>query len=792
MLCHKLTTVLVITLSVWGQVRSQDGVDDGVTRVVVNGPTGFSVEAEEERRQLSEGPPRFVNGPTAFSVEAENRKNGVEEGAFEEVEEDLQNSSDSDTPKFQETDVDLESLDNEEDGGGGHMVNGHTGSSALQDELNSGNRGVISTDPKHDNDTMQRPDGFHLETTDWSTDAPQWSFKGGEWALVSLPDKDNHPTIPAPQVPSPALVVVTQEPLKKVHAVRIVEGMENVTLHYTFYLSEGEKPLGVPELKVYQVIDETSTEVASEDRRGAWGDRTVSLPQSGSFEIVFEGRLNKLGNEIAIDDITISGISVSVPAGNDAETNPEDTAVDEGGEMKVDVTTETPDEVSLPPGGDNEVIEGTAKPGEGVEGTEKPGDTGEVTENPQEVEEKPENTEGPVEGTENPDAEAGAVTENPEETLLTTVNSDILLQGNDSIDVVESTDLPLQGNETDNAAISEFTDIPEESNETISKPENNQGPSYVNDTFDLTEAPQFTLEQEKEVETGNDSDITEAVGNVTGPSEVDGDLLNNSTEVPGVNLTVEATVGGNNSNEIENSTLPTNLTGIPEIENATLPTNLTGNPEIENATLPTNMTGNLDYNNTNNFTSNPLDSTPNQGIVTTQPSVLTINATNTTESSNNNATGEGGGGGGGGGGDNTTSIHLTTREPTANLTNPLGNATTDQGNAFNATSTPLIMTNSTSPSGTNNTSSGNGTSLGGSIGEDDGSSTWSAFKVFLIICLLGVAVLGFLYWRRQKRRDDEIPVFSRSTHSDYHNPTFTDDDANFASRGTGNNYKSFE
>lgn len=71
------------------------------------------------------------------------------------------------------------------------------------------------------------------------------------------------------------------------------------------------------------------------------------------------------------------------------------------------------------------------------------------------------------------------------------------------------------------------------------------------------------------------------------------------------------------------------------------------------------------------------------------------------------------------------------------------------------------------------------------------STSWQVFQVFLILCALGLLALGFLYWKKKRRQDDEIPVFQRGT--DYHNPAFSmEDAANFMSRAGRNTYKTIE
>lgn len=71
------------------------------------------------------------------------------------------------------------------------------------------------------------------------------------------------------------------------------------------------------------------------------------------------------------------------------------------------------------------------------------------------------------------------------------------------------------------------------------------------------------------------------------------------------------------------------------------------------------------------------------------------------------------------------------------------------------------------------------------------STSWQVFQIFLVLCVISLLALGFLYWKRKQRQDDEIPVFTR--HTDYHNPTFTmEDAANFMSRAGRNTYKTIE
>ncbi|XP_068201447.1 uncharacterized protein [Palaemon carinicauda] len=488
----------VILLNLLNQSNSQSR-NEGPRRIFENAPSGISADAEEKQYRASRPQRVFVNGPTGYSVEAQGKSSN-----FEEVEEDLRDSNDSAGPAFVVSDVDLDKIDNDPDAL--HFVNGHAGQSVHKQELEAAvNKKVILDDHGESKKTQLRK-GLHIYTTDWSRDSSQWSFKGGEWSLVKLPDKENHPGLPAPPVPGPALVVVTENSLSKVHASRKLEDLENITLHFSYYLSEGQPPHGVPELNVYQVKDDETRLVSSEHKHGAWSESTIPLPLSGSSKIVFVGRLNEKGNEIAIDDITIKGYS----------------------------------------------------------------------------------------GT---NSEAGIAAEKTEKDTNETGEGD-----------------PSKAGNTDKAPIG-----PEEE----ARLENDQ--QSVNN-------------------------VSKALENiVTEPS-------GKSTEAAG---------------DHENSTESL----MPDL-------------------------------------STPSSSDLAQGGINASSGVTTGN-------------------------ENATVISV----------------------------------------GSANSSS---------------SSSWSAFKIFLVVGLLGVVIMGFLYWRRQRRRDDEIPVFSRASHADYLNPSFSEDDSNFASRGTSHNYKSFD
>lgn len=71
------------------------------------------------------------------------------------------------------------------------------------------------------------------------------------------------------------------------------------------------------------------------------------------------------------------------------------------------------------------------------------------------------------------------------------------------------------------------------------------------------------------------------------------------------------------------------------------------------------------------------------------------------------------------------------------------------------------------------------------------NTSWRVFQFFIVLCVMGLLALGFLYLKKKRRQDDEIPVFTR--HTDYHNPTFTmEDAANFMSRSGRSTYKTIE
>ncbi|XP_047501694.1 uncharacterized protein LOC125047500 isoform X2 [Penaeus chinensis] len=601
----------------------------------VNGPTGTSVLTEERQDLEGAANVRYVNGPTSTSVEAEeNRQTAGGQDAFVAGPEAAPGQPEESQPRQGPfvngptgTSVALEEglrLPEE----GRVVVNGPTGISVEAEEMQQGldgdgivsassaqkNRGRISTDPEEAEVNQKIPSGLYHDTTDWSTDSKYWNYKAHDWSLVYLPDKD-HPNLPSHEIPGPSLVVVTEDVVKKVYLRRKVSGLSKVLFHYRYFLSTGEYPNGVPSLKVYLVQENTSTVIADEESRGAWQDNNIRLNVSGTFEIIFEGRLMKEGNEIAVDDITIRGIGTgdaeAVEAGSDGQQ-----------ESEIESSGTGPDEAG-------------------------------------------EDREGSVDET-----------------------------------VANSTDV---GNETSGAG--------DEANQGIAGPESG------------TEVPQNVTE---EVE----GSVTEAPV-ITGESEVE----SNATDIP-IGLP-EVTEGEGLNQGTENSSLVT--VSVDSISSA--PGN---NSIIDNTTESAlNETATI---------SPATDSVENNTAEASQDP-LAVNATVEVP-------------------ENENMTLLITDSP------------------VNATELPETNTTIISNGSASTASSGDAAVL---AGDDTNSSSWGMFKIFLTISALGVAALGFLYWRKRRQQDDEIPVFTRSSHADYHNPTFSpEDDSSFASQGTRHNYKSFD
>ncbi|XP_064117202.1 dentin sialophosphoprotein-like isoform X2 [Macrobrachium nipponense] len=818
---------------------------NGPRRRFENAPSGLSADAEEEQQRASERQKVSVSGTATSLMEAEGRKKSNNTG-FEEVDIDLRDSDDSPGPAYVESDVDLAKIDNDPDPP--HFVNGHTGGSVHNQEIHSaGNRKVIPTDAKAGKKTQLRK-GLHIYTTDWSRDSSQWSFKGGEWSLVTLPDAENHPGLPAPPVPGPALVVVTENSLSKVYASRDLEQLENVTLHYSYYLSEGEPPHGVPELDVYQVKDDQTRLVSSESTHGDWSESTISLPFSGSSKIVFVGRLNKKGNEIAIDDITIRGYSgTSSEAAikekkieNDTSKNSEEenpsmtrkanTSSDTDGETKLDESDPSITDIQNTPR--NSVTEGET-PQESSFASEKEEEAaGKST-----MSEKSDKSEQGTTKSMIPDLSTSSSNlAQGNDTYTLSGNNTGIGDGSNSNNSLSSADKVQRLNETflpvttDSAIETDKT--LNEADELIHDYESNSGnetnenleevPETNSSSTDSTEVPQtnltnlsyFTTDDVKVAGEENDTDVSEVTNfnslvtdSVSNDNDDDTDTNNYS---PNATLTSETldkeTSAPSNETGPEVTTNPSNLTGY------ILGNNSTG--EV-NVTVSSSVTAILATVGPHNASSATTQSNKTDSEVTTNPSnitgyILGNNSTgevNVTVSSNvtailatvgpHNSSSA------------TTQPNKTVSEVTTNSSNITGYVGNNSTGGFPIASSTTAPFNETGPEVTTNSS--NLTGYIGSINASSGvttnkenvtiataggaegssSSSWSVFKIFLIIGLLGVTVMGFLYWRRQRRRDDEVPVFSRTSQADYLNPSFSDDDSNFASRGTSHNYKSF-
>ncbi|KAK4327686.1 hypothetical protein Pmani_001838 [Petrolisthes manimaculis] len=318
---------------------SVEGEDHKVTGVrdYINGPTGTSIDRQEDRPRGT-----YISSPSQTSVFTQERNaDEAEEAALEAHLEKLTDDQDATVdnvttivdpttipvaPSDGEGDhVATEVEQGEHDGTLNEDVGATEGELQLEEDevkeeeaggaMRSSGRGIINTHPDEGPEDAQiLPPGLHIDTTDGSRDASDWVYAGGEWARMNLPDPV-HPGIPTPTLPSPAYVVVTKEYLKKVTMKREFRRMTNLSLHYSFFLSQGEGPPGVPQLEVYHVVNDTTTQLlAKETSRGAWSDRTIRVPEtSDTFSIVFLARRMKEGNEIALDDITTSGTSLGDP-----------------------------------------------------------------------------------------------------------------------------------------------------------------------------------------------------------------------------------------------------------------------------------------------------------------------------------------------------------------------------------------------------------------------------------------------------------------------------------------------
>lgn len=669
----------------------------------VNGPTGTSV-LTEERQQGLEGKAnvKYVNGPTSTSVEAEeNRQRAGGQDAFVGGPVDASGPPGESQPGQQGpfvngptgTSVALEEglrLPEE----GRVVVNGPTGISVEAEENQQRleedgivsasnaqkNRGRISTNPEEADVNQKIPSGLYHDTTDWSTDSKHWNYKAGEWSLVYLPDKD-HQALPAHEIPGPSLVVVTEDVLKKVYVRRKVVGLSQVLFHFRYFLSTSEDLNEVPILKVYLVQGNTSKLLSDNlQSHGAWQDSNLSLDVSGTFEIIFEGRLMKKGNEIALDDITIRGVGTG-----DGEAGSDDQQ-----EYDVESSGTSPDEA-----GRNETVANSTAVGNETSGAGDETDQG--TAEPETNTEVPQNATEEVEG---------SVTEAP------VVTGDSEVESN-------ATDIPI-----DLPGITEGEGL-------------NQG-------------------------TENSSLVTVSVDNISSAPGNDS-ITDNATE-SALNETATVTPAPdsveNNTEEASQDPLAVNATvEVPENENMTLsitdfPVNATELPET-NATITSNGTEFV------NETFSPVNATVEPSV---DPQFTPgVEGNGSVFSS-------------------TPVTSFITEFPPPH--GPPTDIITDPYSPINTT----VMTNFTTPSGS--ASTGDAAIL---AGDDITSSSWGMFKIFLVICVLGVAALGFLYWRKRRQQDDEIPVFTRSSHADYHNPTFSpDDDSSFASQGTRHNYKSFD
>lgn len=118
----------------------------------------------------------------------------------------------------------------------------------------------------------------------------------------------------------------------------------------------------------------------------------------------------------------------------------------------------------------------------------------------------------------------------------------------------------------------------------------------------------------------------------------------------------------------------------------------------------------------------------------------------------------------------------------ATIGSPDFNSTVENATGVTVLPTGVIMDTTPTPTG-------NSTDV--VVAVPMSSTSWQVFQFFIVLCVMGLLALGFLYWKRRRRQDDEIPVFTR--HTDYHNPTFTmEDAANFMSRSGRNTYKTIE
>ncbi|KAK3885277.1 hypothetical protein Pcinc_010497 [Petrolisthes cinctipes] len=696
--------------SVEGEHHRVTGVRD-----YINGPTGTSVDRQEDRPRGT-----YISGPSQTSVFTQERNADEAEEAALEVHlekstDDQDATADNVTAIVDPTTIPAAPSDGEgdhvatevEQGQDDGTLNEDGGATEgeLQPEeeevkeeeaggaMRSAGRGIINTHPDEGPEDAQiLPPGLHIDTTDGSRDASDWVYAGGEWARMNLPDPA-HPGIPTPTLPSPAYVVVTNEYLKKVTMKREFRRMTNLSLHYSFFLSQGEGPPGVPQLEVYHVVNDTTTQLlAKETSRGAWSDRTIRVPDtSDTFSIVFLARRMKEGNEIALDDITTSGTSLGDPISSS------------------DVPVLQEPEESIVPGQD------TAMQTHDIVNATQLLDDDKFTDN--------------------------------QTSIITLDGINATTQGEETI---------TSPTDTENVEISEKTETTGNVNIV--------GTHLVpNDTMDdsvklknnITSSSEWTEEivqlQNDEDEKGTHKKLAQSEHQFTADANT---TIGKSVSL-GISPTMETNVTIEN-NQTQNTEDTTNLTSISSTNKPTDGNETTS----EMPHILDNMTQSV-TTSSNNLTTDSINSTLN-----TQPpkpsSGEELSSLQTTESLNNKTT--------------TTS----NSEDTSDII-PLNiNRTSTSGAVtptINMTISPLNTT----------------TGIDEPIISESTTTSWRVFQVFLVLCAIGFLGLGFLYWKKKRRQEDEIPVFTRPYNTDYHNPTFNmDDDASFVSRGGKHNYKSFD